>query len=147
MELRRSPGEIQKIIFAAILYSYIQSVNNSHKEAFIDPTDMQHYDQSTKSLKFTLKEKEIHELLKEFLQRLVDENNYDAEVILPRQTYAEIFNFLEDKPCDLDVVIEHLNTILINFKKHNKVQWKLIFKEYFKIDITQVNVMSKNNLA
>ncbi|XP_075689534.1 uncharacterized protein LOC142657898 [Rhinoderma darwinii] len=162
--------KIQKVIFAAIIYFYVQTANTSHDEDFIDPTDMEHYDQSskslkftedfidptdmehydqsTKSLKFTLKEKESHKMFKGLLQRLMKsaekcglddvENLYDAEVILTRQAHIEISNFLKDRPCDPGVLEDHLSTILFNFKKHNEDEWKLKFKEFFQMDITKV---------
>ncbi|XP_063154442.1 chloride channel CLIC-like protein 1 isoform X2 [Candoia aspera] len=62
------------------------------------------------------------------------EVNYDAEIILTRQSVGEINKFLKGEGWKSASLDEAVNTILINFKPHDYEAWKWKFEDTFGID-------------
>ncbi|NWW07056.1 CLCC1 protein, partial [Oreocharis arfaki] len=61
--------------------------------------------------------------------------NYDAEIILTRQTYLEILRFVNEEAWQPGALDEALSDILINFKHHDDQAWKWRFEDAFGIDL------------
>ncbi|XP_069593406.1 uncharacterized protein [Ranitomeya imitator] len=104
--------EIRKVMLAVMICAYGQITNTSHDEEFIDPMDMEHYDQSTKSMIFTLKEKKSLELFQGLLQGLLkraDERGLNA--VMDIDIRLEINKFLNNENWDsnkMQIILENV---------------------------------------
>ncbi|XP_044157984.1 uncharacterized protein LOC122943920 isoform X2 [Bufo gargarizans] len=131
----------QDLILAAIICTCIQIADASHYGEFIDPTDMEHYDQRSKSLTFTLKEKASQDILKVFLQRLLKSaQGWDVDIrdenLGVVSTEMEIEKFLNDEDWDSD----KLQIILqnVDFIKDKGVDFSTLFLEQASQNILKV---------
>ncbi|XP_073498644.1 uncharacterized protein [Phyllobates terribilis] len=92
---------MQKVMLAVMICAYGQITNTSPDEEFIDPMDMEHYDQSTKSMKFTLKEKKSLELFQGLLQGLLKSaDERDLKAVMDIDIGLEINKFLNNEDWD-----------------------------------------------
>ncbi|XP_077134010.1 uncharacterized protein LOC143788322 [Ranitomeya variabilis] len=104
--------KIRKVMLAVMICAYGQITNTSHDEEFIDPMDMEHYDQSTKSMKFTLKAKKSLELFQGLLQGLLkraDEHGLNA--VMDIDIGLEINKFLNNENWDsnkMQIILENV---------------------------------------
>ncbi|XP_073438974.1 uncharacterized protein [Dendrobates tinctorius] len=105
-------GKIQKVLVAVMICGYWQITKTSHDEEFIDPMDMEHYDQSTKSMKFTLKEKKSLELFQGLLQGLLkraEERGLNS--VMDIDIGLEINKFLNNENWDsnkMQIILENV---------------------------------------
>ncbi|XP_028666908.2 chloride channel CLIC-like protein 1 isoform X7 [Erpetoichthys calabaricus] len=127
---------------------------------WVDPTDMLHYDATSKSMKrenysthhsiLHLKgsnsksEKDCNPVFKRYLNKLLrdiqkiglpDHVVYDAEIHLTRQSVSEITKFLDSESWKPAVMDEALSHILVNFKPHDYEAWKWRFEDTFGIEL------------
>ncbi|KAM4022140.1 uncharacterized protein ACNLHF_027381 [Anomaloglossus baeobatrachus] len=104
--------KIWKVLITVMVCAYGQIANTMHYEEFIDPMDMEHYDQSTKSMKFTLKEKKSLELFKELLQGLLkNANERELKAVMDIDIELEINKFLNNENWDSDkmqIILENV---------------------------------------
>ncbi|XP_073438972.1 uncharacterized protein [Dendrobates tinctorius] len=104
--------KIQKVLVAVMICGYWQITKTSHDEEFIDPMDMEHYDQSTKSMKFTLKEKKSLELFQGLLQGLLkraEERGLNS--VMDIDIGLEINKFLNNENWDsnkMQIILENV---------------------------------------
>uniref|UniRef100_A0A8D0LBP8 Chloride channel CLIC-like protein 1 n=1 Tax=Sphenodon punctatus TaxID=8508 RepID=A0A8D0LBP8_SPHPU len=129
-------------------------------DEWIDPTDMLNYDAASGTMrkpakiedyekkdKTKLYESSSIHVFKRYLNKILieagkfglpDENigevHYDAEIILTKQTFAEIERFLNEDSWKSGALDDALSDILINFKHHDYEAWKWRFEDTFGVD-------------